>query len=45
MAQKQKMNIQELVDILRQTGFETHMYIKNGCLEKLNQVSQILSRI
>ncbi len=29
------MNIQELTDTVRQTGFEAHVYFKNGFLEKV----------
>jgi GxxExxY protein len=29
------MNIQELVKTVRQTGFDTHVYFKNGYLEKI----------
>lgn len=29
------MHIQEIVDVVRQTGYETHVYFKNGYLEKV----------
>ncbi|MEM8866963.1 MAG: GxxExxY protein [Verrucomicrobiota bacterium] len=29
------MSIQEVVDLVRQTRFETHVYFKNGFLEKV----------
>ena len=29
------MNIQEIVDIVRQTAYETHVFFKNGYLEKV----------
>jgi GxxExxY protein len=29
------MNIQEIVDIVRQTAYETHVFFKNGHLEKV----------
>jgi GxxExxY protein len=29
------MNIEEITDTVRQTGFETHVYFKNGFLEKV----------
>ncbi len=33
------MNTQELIDTIRQTGFETHVYFKNGYLEKVYENS------
>jgi GxxExxY protein len=33
------MKTQELIDIIRQTGFETHVYFKNGYLEKVYENS------
>jgi GxxExxY protein len=29
------MNIQELIDLVRQTAYEAHVYFKNGYLEKV----------
>lgn len=33
------MNTAELIDLVRQTGFETHVYFKNGYLEKVYENS------
>jgi len=33
------MNIPELTDLVRQTGFEAHVYFKNGFLEKVYENS------
>ena len=33
------MNIQDLTDVVRQTGFEAHVYFKNGFLEKVYENS------
>lgn len=33
------MNTQELIDTIRQTGYETHVYFKNGYLEKVYENS------
>lgn len=33
------METQELIDLVRQTGFETHVYFKNGYLEKVYENS------
>lgn len=33
------MKIQELADVVRQTGFESHVYFKNGYLEKVYENS------
>ena len=33
------MNIQQLVDTIHQTGFEAHVYFKNGHLEKVYENS------
>lgn len=33
------MDTQELVDVVRQTGFEVHVYFKNGFLEKVYENS------
>lgn len=33
------MNTQTLIDTIRQTGYETHVYFKNGYLEKVYENS------
>ncbi|PXA03015.1 GxxExxY protein [Coraliomargarita sinensis] len=33
------MNTQKLIDTIRQTGYETHVYFKNGYLEKVYENS------
>ena len=38
------MQIQELTDIVRQTGFEAHVYFKNGFLEKVYE-NALLNRL
>jgi GxxExxY protein len=35
------MNTQELIDLVRQNGFETHVYFKNGFLEKVYENSLV----